>query len=139
VQAISESVTSIARGDLPIKMNTNATGTLLTLQNDINTLVDMLDKLSRGIHTISTDISDGNLGTVIQEPSLRNGMWKNLVDNINSISSTVTEQIQTIDIVTRGISDGSFPVVKHDISSKGEFLKIQQTLNTTANNLSAFR
>src|SRR6184192_2657866 len=63
--------------------------------------------------------------------------WKDLTDNVNSMSSNLTNQVRNIAEVTTAVARGDLSR-KITVRVKGELLQLKQTINTMVDQLNGF-
>ena len=136
LETISESVSAIVRGDLSKRITTEATEPLLSLKTNVNTISDQLNNLSTGIHSFSTDMSSGKFGTSIQGKE-SNGIWKEIIDDLNTMGSDLTGQIRAISTVTTAIAMGDLSKLV-TANAQGELLELKNTINTMVYQFNSF-
>ena len=84
-------------------------------------------------HEVGTE---GKLGGQAEVPGV-GGTWKDLTDNINSMSRNLTAQVRNIAEVTTAVAMGDLSK-KITVDVRGEFLDQKNTINTMVDQLNAF-
>src|SRR5690606_17932099 len=93
VRQISVVTTAVARGDLTKKVTVNAKGEILELKDTINTMVDQLDSFADEVTRVAREVgTEGKLGGRANVKGV-SGIWKDLTDNVNSMSHNLTTQV----------------------------------------------
>ena len=67
----------------------------------------------------------------------RQGTWKDLTDNVNSMASNLTTQVRNIAEVSTAIANGDLSK-KIAVDVRGEVLELKETINTMVDQLNAF-
>ncbi len=94
VRNIAEVATAIARGDLSRKITVDVRGEILQLKETINTMVDQLNGFAAEVTRVAREVgTEGKLGGQAIVPGVA-GTWKDLTDNVNSMASNLTGQVQ---------------------------------------------
>ncbi len=74
-------------------MTAEAKGEILALKNTINTMVDQLNSFASEVTRVAREVgTEGKLGGQAQVKDV-SGTWKDLTDNVNSMSANVTGNI----------------------------------------------
>jgi len=137
VRNIAEVTTAVARGDLSRKITVNVSGEILELKDTINTMVDQLNAFAGEVTRVAREVgTEGKLGGQAQVPGV-GGTWKDLTDNVNSMTSNLTAQVRNIAEVATAIARGDFSR-KITVDVKGEVLELKVTINTMVDQLNAF-
>ena len=98
--------TAVANGDLSQKITVDASGEILELKNTINTMVDQLDTFAGEVARIAREVgTEGKLGgqAVVKGVS---GTWKDLTDSVNTMASSLTDQVRGIVTVVTAVANG---------------------------------
>ncbi|MEO7437577.1 MAG: HAMP domain-containing protein, partial [Candidatus Binatia bacterium] len=137
VRNIAEVTTAVARGDLSRKITVNVSGEILELKDTINTMVDQLNAFAGEVTRVAREVgTEGKLGGQAQVPGV-GGTWKDLTDNVNSMTSNLTAQVRNIAEVATAIARGDLSK-KITVSVSGEVLQLKETLNTMVDQLNGF-
>ena len=137
VRNIAGVTTAVARGDLSRKITVDVQGEILELKDTINTMVDQLNTLAREVNRVAHEVGfEGKLGGQADVPGV-GGAWKDLTDNINTMSTNLTERARNIAEVTTAVASGDLSK-KITVSVRGEFLLQKNTINTMVDQLNAF-
>ncbi len=95
---------AITTGDLSQKMKADLNGEFLDLKNAKNHMVDQLDKIATEMIRLSRDVGfEGRLGRKAKIEDAE-GVWNELVDNVNMMAASITIQIKNIAEVTQSLS-----------------------------------
>ena len=137
VRNIAEVTTAVANGDFSKKIQVNVQGEILELKDTINTMVDQLNALASEVTRVAHDLgNEGKLGGQVKVPGVA-GAWKELTDNVNTMSVNLTERARNIGEVTRAVAMGDLSK-KITVDVRGEFLDQKNTINTMVDQLNAF-
>ncbi len=137
VRQISIVTRAVANGDLTKKVTVNAKGEILELKDTINTMVDQLDSFADEVTRMAREVgTEGQLGGRADVKGVM-GTWKDLTENVNSMSHNLTTQVRNISQVTSAVAKGDLSK-KITIDAQGEILELKDTVNTMVDQLSAF-
>src|SRR5947209_3943576 len=137
VRNIAQVATAVARGDLNQKITVDARGEVLELKNTINTRVDQLSTFADEVTRVAREVgSEGRLGGQAQVEGV-SGTWRGLTENVNSMASSLTEQVRNIADVTTAVANGDLSK-KVTVDVRGEVLQLKNTINTMVDQLSSF-
>jgi PAS domain S-box-containing protein len=137
VRNIADVTTAVAKGDLSRKITVGAAGEIAELKETVNTMVDELNVLAREVNRVAHEVgTEGVLGGQAQVPAVA-GTWKELTDNINTMSNNLTKKVRDIAAVTAAVAHGDLSK-KLTVDVHGEFLEQKQIINTMVDQLNAF-
>jgi len=137
VRNIAAVTTAVANGDLSRKITVNVQGEILELKDTINTMVDQLNSLAGEVTRVAHEIGEeGELGGQADVKGVA-GVWKDLTDNINTMSGNLTDRARNIAEVTTAVARGDLSK-KITVDVRGEFLAQKNTINTMVDQLNAF-
>jgi HAMP domain-containing protein/CheY-like chemotaxis protein/signal transduction histidine kinase len=137
VRNIADVTTAVARGDLSKKITVDVKGEVLELKNTINVMVDQLNSFAAEVTRVAREVgSEGKLGGQAEVPGV-GGVWKDLTDNVNGMSSSLTGQVRNIADVTTAVANGDLGK-KITVDVKGEVLELKNTINTMVDQLRSF-
>ena len=106
VRNIAEVTTAVANGDLSKKITVDVKGEILELKNTINTMVDQLSAFADEVTRVAREVgTDGVLGGQAQVKGV-SGVWRDLTENVNGLSSSLTTQVRNIAAVTTAVANG---------------------------------
>src|SRR5690606_14319337 len=107
------------------------------LAQTINTMVDTISAFADEVTRVAREV--GTEGILGGQARVRNvsGTWKQLSDNVNSMSSSRTGQVRNIAQVTTAVAQGDLSK-KIDVDARGEILELKITINTMVDQLSSF-
>ncbi len=133
---IAEVTKAVAEGDLSRKITVDVRGEFLEQRNTINTMVDQLNMLANEVTRVAHEVgTEGKLGGQAEVPGVA-GTWKDLTDNINAMSSNITDRARNIAEVTKAVAEGDLSR-KITVDVRGEFLEQKNTINTMVDQLNA--
>ena len=137
VRNIAEVTTAVAKGDLSKKITVDVQGEILELKNTINTMVDQLNLLAGEVTRVAHEVgTEGKLGGQADVRGVA-GTWKDLTDNVNTMSLNLTARARNIAEVTMAVARGDLSK-KITVDVRGEFLEQKNTINTMVDQLNAF-
>ncbi|WP_046470019.1 HAMP domain-containing protein [Allosalinactinospora lopnorensis] len=137
VRQISIVTRAVARGDLTKKVTVNAKGEILELKDTINVMVDQLSAFADEVTRVAREVgTEGQLGGRADVKGV-SGIWKDLTENVNSMSHNLTTQVRNIAQVTSAVANGDL-TKKITVDAQGEILELKDTVNTMVDQLSAF-
>ncbi len=114
VRGIVKLVTAVANGDLSQKFTMDAQGEIAALADTLNTMTDTLRAFASEVTRVAGEVgTEGKLGGQAKVPGAA-GTWRDLVDNVNQLAASLTNQIRAMaevsTAVTEGDSRGASPV-----------------------------
>src|SRR5262249_7053405 len=137
VRNIAEVTTAVANGDLSKKITVDVKGEILELKNTINRMVDQLNAFASEVTRDPREVGKGGkVGGEAQVPRV-DGKWKDLPDNVNSMTGNLTAQVRNIADVTTAVAYGDLSK-KITVDVKGEILELKNTINRMVDQLNAF-
>ncbi|WP_285734410.1 HAMP domain-containing protein [Nocardiopsis sp. ATB16-24] len=137
VRQISMVTRAVAAGDLTKKVTVNAKGEILELKDTINVMVDQLSAFADEVTRVAREVgTEGKLGGRADVKGV-SGIWKDLTENVNSMSHNLTTQVRNISQVTTAVAAGDL-TKKIDVNAQGEILELKTTVNTMVDQLSDF-
>src|SRR5687767_5042863 len=137
VRNIAEVTIAVANGDLSKKITVDVRVEILQLKEAINTMVEQLRSFASEVTRVAREVgTEGKLGGQAVVPGVA-GTWKDLTDNVNSMASNLTGQVQIGSAVSRGDARGDL-WRKITVDVKGEILELKNTINTMVDQLNGF-
>ncbi len=137
VRNIAEVTTAVAKGDLSKKITVDVRGEIAELKDTINTMVDQLSAFADEVTRVAREVGEeGRLGGQAQVKGV-SGVWKDLTDSVNGLSSSLTTQVRNIAAVTTAVANGDLSR-KITVDVKGEVLELKETINTMVDQLRSF-
>ncbi|RCV51622.1 HAMP domain-containing protein [Marinitenerispora sediminis] len=137
VRQIAVVTTAVARGDLTKKIAVNAKGEILELKDTINVMVDQLSAFADEVTRVAREVgTEGKLGGRANVKGV-SGIWKDLTENVNSMSHNLTSQVRNISQVTAAVAAGDLSK-NITVDAQGEMLELKDTINTMVAQLSTF-
>jgi HAMP domain-containing protein len=135
-------ITAVAKGDLSQKMVLDIDGRPLKgefsrIGLTVNTMVDQLSTLASEVTRVAKELgTEGKLGGQADVKGA-SGIWKDLTDNVNSLSHNLTDQVRNIAKVTTAVAKGDLSQ-KITVDAKGEIYELKNTINVMVDQLSSF-
>jgi methyl-accepting chemotaxis protein len=133
---------AIASGDLSQKMALDVddkplNGELLQLGTIVNAMVDRLNVLTAEINSMTREVgTEGKLSSqaVVEGAA---GIWKELIENVNRMGTTLGGQIRNIAEIATAISCGDL-TKKITVETQGELEIFKNTVNDMVEQLNVF-
>ncbi len=135
-------ITSVAKGDLSQKMSMEIDGRPLKGEYQrigftVNTMVDQLNSFASEVTRVAKEVgTEGKLGGQADVKGA-SGIWRDLVDNVNSLAGNLTDQVRNIAKVTTAVAKGDLSQ-KITVDAKGEIYELKNTINVMVDQLSSF-
>jgi len=137
VRNIAKVTTAVANGDLSQKITVDARGEVYELKNTINTMVDTLRSFAAEVSRVAKEVgTEGKLGGQADVKGVA-GTWKDLTDNVNTMTSNLTVQLRDVSKVATAIANGDLSQ-KITVDVKGEILQIKDVINKMVDQLNSF-
>ncbi|KAI5891245.1 two-component histidine kinase Le.nik1-like protein [Schizophyllum commune H4-8] len=137
VRSIATVTKAVALGDLSKQIEVEASGEILDLKNTVNGMVIRLRALAAEVTRVTLEVgSQGKLGGQADVPDVE-GVWYELVRNVNRMCSSLTDQVRSIAVVTTAVAGGDL-TQKISIQVEGEMATLKATVNSMVDQLSAF-
>src|SRR5205809_178882 len=134
VRNIAEVTTAVQQGDLPKKITVDVRGEILELKQTINTMVDQLNAFAKEVTRVAREVgADGRLGGQANVPGAA-GTWRDLTDNVNQLSATLTTQVRAIAEVATAVTKGDLTRTIR-VDTKGEVTNLKDNINEMIRNL----
>ncbi|KIL58310.1 hypothetical protein M378DRAFT_15628 [Amanita muscaria Koide BX008] len=137
IRSIATVTKAVALGDLSKQIEVEARGEILDLKNTVNGMVVRLRALAAEVTRVTLEVgSQGKLGGQAVVPDVE-GVWFELVRNVNRMCSSLTDQVRSIALVTTAVAQGDL-TQKIEIQVEGEMSTLKGTVNSMVDQLSAF-
>src|SRR2546422_420206 len=134
VRNIAEVTTAVQQGDLSKKITVDVRGEILELKQTINTMVDQLNAFAKEVTRVAREVgTDGKLGGQANVPGAA-GTWRDLTDNVNQLSATLTTQVRAIADVATAVTKGDL-TRSIRVDAKGEVANLKDNINEMIGNL----
>src|SRR2546429_9254871 len=134
VRGIARVVTAVANGDLRRKVVFEAKGEIAALADTINEMTDTLAIFAAQVTTVARKVGfEGELGGQASVPGAA-GTWKDLTDNVNQLSATLTTQVRAIAEVTTAVTEGDL-TRSIGVEASGEVALLKDKINEMIRNL----
>ncbi|RPD58040.1 hypothetical protein L227DRAFT_469196, partial [Lentinus tigrinus ALCF2SS1-6] len=139
VRSIAKVTKAVALGDLSKQIEVDARGEILELKNTVNGMVVRLRALTAEVTRVTMEVgSKGQLGGQAHVPDVE-GVWQELMRNVNRMCSSLTDQVRSIAKVTTAIARGDLTQkIDVEVEVEGEMLTLKRTVNSMVDQLSAF-
>ncbi|SJL18213.1 related to nik-1 protein (Os-1p protein) [Armillaria ostoyae] len=137
VRSIATVTKAVAVGDLSKQIEVDARGEMLDLKNNVNGMVVRLRALAAEVTRVTLEVgSQGKLGGQANVPDVE-GVWFELVRNVNRMCLSLTDQVRSIASVTTAVAQGDL-TRKVEIEVEGEMQQLKTTFNSMVDDLNAF-
>ncbi|KAG1471432.1 hypothetical protein G6F56_002126 [Rhizopus delemar] len=137
VRSIAEVTKAVARGDLSKKIEVVTSGEIQELKITVNGMVDQLRVFASEVTRVAREVgTEGKLGGQATIVGV-DGTWKDLTDNVNLMSSNLTDQLRSIAAVCKAVAQGDLSK-KIEVEVHGEIAELKTTINTMVDQLSSF-
>jgi HAMP domain-containing protein len=136
VRETSEVLRAISVGDLVKNITADVRGETLELKITINTAVDQLNAFANELYRCAYEVGfEGKFGhrQIAIVPG-NDGVWKDIVDCVNNVTSNYGGQVQAINDVVTAVSKGDFSK-KLTIDVNGEVGVLKDNINTMVDRL----
>src|SRR5216683_2445889 len=127
VRNIAEVTTAVANGDLSKKITVDVRGEILELKNTVNTMVDQLNAFASEVTRVAYEVgTEGKLGGQAEVRGV-GGIWKDLTDNVNTMTANLTDRTRNIARVVTAVARGDLSK-KITVEAKGEIAELAETI-----------
>src|SRR6266566_4860021 len=134
VRAIARAVTAVANGNLNGKLTLEAKGEIAELADTINSMTDTLAVFAEQVTTVAREVgAEGRLGGQAHVPGAA-GTWRDLTDNVNQLSATLTTQVRAIAEVATAVTKGDL-TRSIRVDASGEVANLKDNINEMICNL----
>jgi len=134
VRGIARVVTRVANGDLRAKLILEAKGEIAELADTINSMTETLAVFAEQVTTVAREVgAEGRLGGQASVPGA-SGTWRDLTDNVNQLSATLTTQVRAIAEVATAVAKGDL-TRSIGVDAKGEVANLKDNINEMIGNL----
>jgi HAMP domain-containing protein/signal transduction histidine kinase/DNA-binding response OmpR family regulator len=136
VRGIASVVTAVANGDLRHKLTLEAKGEIAELANTINSMTGTLAVFADQVTSVAREVGvEGRLGGQARVPGAA-GTWRDLTDNVNQLSATLTTQVRAIAEVATAVTKGDL-TRSIGVEASGEVAVLKDNINEMIGNLKA--
>ncbi|KAH8802033.1 hypothetical protein DL96DRAFT_1672185 [Flagelloscypha sp. PMI_526] len=137
VRSIATVTKAVANGDLSKEIEVEAKGEILELKNTVNGMVVRLRALAAEVTRVTLEV--GSMGKLGGQADVKDveGVWFELVRNVNRMCASLTDQVRSIAVVTTAVARGDLSQ-KISIEVEGEMATLKGTVNSMVDQLSAF-
>jgi CheY-like chemotaxis protein/signal transduction histidine kinase/HAMP domain-containing protein len=134
VRGIVKLITAVANGDLSQKFTMDAQGEIAALADTLNTMTDTLRAFASEVTRVAREVgTDGKLGGQAKVPGAA-GTWRDLVDNVNQLADSLTNQIRAMSEVATAVTEGDL-TRSITVEAQGEVLALKERVNEMIVNL----
>src|SRR5690348_369860 len=134
VRGIARVVTEVANGNLRGKLTLEAKGEIAELADTINSMTSTLEVFAQQVTTVAREVgAEGRLGGQAHVPGAA-GTWRDLTDNVNQLSATLTTQVRAIAEVATAVTKGDL-TRSINVDAKGEVANLKDNINEMIGNL----
>src|SRR5487761_1728982 len=134
VRGIARVVTAVANGNLRGKLTLEAKGEIAELADTINSMTDTLAVFADQVTSVAREVGvEGRLGGQARVPGA-SGTWRDLTDNVNQLSATLTTQVRAIAEVATAVTKGDL-TQSIRVGANGEVAVLKDNINEMIGNL----
>src|SRR5260221_7186676 len=134
VRGIARVVTAVANGELEGKLVLEAKGEIAELADTINGMTDTLAIFADQVTQVAREVgTEGQLGGQANVPGAA-GTWRDLTDNVNRLSATLTTQVRAIAEVATAVTEGDL-TRSIGVEASGEVSVLKDNINEMISNL----
>jgi signal transduction histidine kinase/DNA-binding response OmpR family regulator/HAMP domain-containing protein len=134
VRGIARVVTAVANGNLNGKLTLEAKGEIAELAETINSMTDTLAVFADQVTSVAREVGvEGRLGGQARVPGAA-GTWRDLTDNVNQLSATLTTQVRAIAEVATAVTKGDL-TRSIGVEASGEVAVLKDNINEMIGNL----
>ena len=134
VRGIARVVTAVANGELEGKLVLEVKGEIAELADTINSMTDTLATFADQVSTVAREVGvEGRLGGQASVPGAA-GTWRDLTDNVNRLSATLTTQVRAIAEVATAVTEGDL-TRSIGVEASGEVAVLKDNINEMIRNL----
>jgi len=134
VRGIARVVTAVANGDMRGKLTLEAKGEIAELADTINGMTETLAVFAQQVTTVAREVgAEGRLGGQANVPGAF-GTWRDLTDNVNRLSATLTTQVRAIAEVATAVTKGDL-TRSIRVDASGEVANLKDNINEMIGNL----
>src|SRR5690606_17746508 len=139
---VTRSIAAVAQGDLsrtvPLEVaGRPVEGEFLRSARIVNKMIEQMRVFTSEVTRVARQVgADGKLGGQADVGDV-SGVWKDLTDNVNSMSSHLTAQVRNIAEVTIAVANGDLSR-KITVDVRGEMLQLKEAINTMVDQLRSF-
>jgi HAMP domain-containing protein len=128
---------AVRQGRLDLRINCNHAAssdpTMNTLKNAFNSMADQLQRFTTNVLYVAHETAvKGKLGVQADCDDEIDGVWRDLILNLNSMTRNHLEQVRDIADVSTAIARGDLSKTM-TVPVKGETLLLKNTFNTMGN------
>ncbi|HTA44047.1 MAG TPA: HAMP domain-containing protein [Bryobacteraceae bacterium] len=136
VRGIAKVVTAVAMGDLKRKLVLETKGEIAELADTINGMIDTLATFAEQVTTVAREVGvEGKLGGQARVPGAA-GLWRDLTDNVNQLTATLTTQVRAIADVANAVTSGDL-TRSISVEAQGEVAALKDNINEMIGTLAA--
>jgi HAMP domain-containing protein/signal transduction histidine kinase/CheY-like chemotaxis protein len=139
---VTRSIAAVAQGDLsqsvPLERDGRPVeGEFLRSAKIVNRMIEQMRAFTSEVTRVARQVgADGKLGGQANVDDV-SGVWKDLTDNVNSMSNHLTAQVRNISEVTIAVANGDLSR-KITVDVRGEMLQLKEAINTMVDQLRSF-
>src|SRR2546425_129180 len=134
VRGIARVVTAVANGNLKGKLTLEAKGEIAELADTINSMTGTLAVFAEQVTTVAREVvAEGRLGGQAHVPGAA-GTWRDLTDNVNQLSDTLTTHVRAIAEVATAVTTGDL-TRSIRVDASGEVAILKDNINAMIRNL----
>jgi methyl-accepting chemotaxis protein len=137
VLEVGKVLKNISKGNLDETFQIPVSGDFKVMAETINKTIDNLNLFASEVSRVALEVgTEGKLGGQAYVPNVA-GIWKELTDNVNIMSSNLTIQVRDIANVATAVAKGNL-TQKVTADVRGEFLQVKENINQMVDSLNIF-
>ncbi|PXF51262.1 MAG: hypothetical protein C4B55_02370 [Candidatus Methanophagaceae archaeon] len=125
---------NISKGNLTEKFAMPVAGDFRIMSDTVNKTVDSFNLIGSEVSRVTREVGvEGKLGAKGEVPGVA-GAWKELTNNVNTLSANLKIQVGDIAKVATALANGDL-TQKITAEAKGEILQLKETINSMVDSL----
>ncbi len=132
-------VLSLRNGNLSVHLPTGLNGMAGEIATTFNELIDLLGVLAQEVTRMTREVgSEGWFGGQAEVEGLGEaGIWKEMIDNLNTMSASLTNQVRDMNNVTRVAINGDL-TSRVTVGAEKETSELKNNINSLLDRLNSY-
>lgn len=136
IEQLYEYVAGLRGGDFSVRLPVPAYGRAREVAMNLNRHIENMEQVTRELTRVATECVEGKLGPQA-EHSLPPGVWKNMVEAVNSLAASVTWNVRDLNWTFAGLNRGDQFRKVDAAHCAGEWQELKTSINTLVDQLKA--